>query len=332
MSNQALELATFAHEEPLYNIGAVGRMTGVPLATLRIWERRYGFPKSMRTPGRHRIFSEREVERVRWVKARIDEGMQVSQAVHALEYLERRPTAPLPLPPPNAAEPSTPDREPNVALAAFQARFSDSLLRHDLESADQILGETLVVFRLEDVILSVIRPTLVEIGAGWEQGVVTVATEHLASYYLRQRLLLWLAAGPPPRLVLPVVMACAPGDWHETGLLMLAVLLGRQRWPVTYLGPSLPLADLAAFVRETRPAVVVLAATIEETALALREWPRWLPEAAETGRPAICFGGRIFSVRPELRGMVRGVFLGEGLEDGLATLDRVLRETTGEKL
>ena len=42
-----------ASDEPLYNIGMVARMTGIPVATLRVWERRYGFPNATRTPGGH---------------------------------------------------------------------------------------------------------------------------------------------------------------------------------------------------------------------------------------------------------------------------------------
>lgn len=318
------------NDEPLYNIGIVARMTGVPVATLRAWERRYDFPRSVRTPGGHRIYSEREADRVRWVKSRIDEGMQAGQAVHALAYLEQHAgagtsTHPPPLPRTEAK------RAPSATLAVTQSRFGAAVRAHDLAEADQILAETLVLFPLESVILEVILPTLNALGLGWADGDVSVATEHLASYYIRQRLLMWLAAGPPARPVAPVVLACAPGDWHETGLLMLGVLARRERWPVTYLGPSVPLADLAAFVRQARPNVVVLVATIEESARALAAWPDRIPEAGAAGRPVVCYGGRAFSAWPALREGMRGVYLGDAMEDGLATLTRVLREVTGDR-
>src|SRR5512136_2998353 len=85
-------------EDPLYNIGAVCRMTGIPAATLRIWERRYGFPQSARTPGGHRLYSERDVIGLRWVKTRTEEGMQAGQAVRALQHVQdegRFPQAPV---------------------------------------------------------------------------------------------------------------------------------------------------------------------------------------------------------------------------------------------
>ena len=54
------------NDEPLYNIGVVSRMTGISMATLRAWERRYEFPDSERTAGGHRLYSENDVLRLRW--------------------------------------------------------------------------------------------------------------------------------------------------------------------------------------------------------------------------------------------------------------------------
>ena len=71
-------------DEPIYNIGAVVRMVGIPEATLRAWERRYGFPMPARTDGSHRLYSEGQVRQLQWIKNQIDSGMQVRQAVQAL--------------------------------------------------------------------------------------------------------------------------------------------------------------------------------------------------------------------------------------------------------
>ncbi len=316
-------------EAPLYNIGVVSRMTGVPVATLRVWERRYGFPEAERTPGGHRIYSEREVERLRWVKARIDEGMQTGQAVRALVYLEEQGDTSPPQPPGLGAE-ATPAE--GAAVEAHQRRFVKALLDHDLAAADRLLGEILAVYSLEDIILEVIRPSLVAIGEGWVEGEVSVATEHLASYYVRQRLLAWLDSGPSPRPVPPTILACAPGDWHEDGLLMMAVLLRRRGWPVQYLGPSLPLPDLARFVRRSRPAAIVLVAMLPETGRALLDWPEHLPELAKEGRPPLCFAGRAFGADHDLRDAMQGRFLGSSIEAGLDRLVTILGETTGSRL
>lgn len=314
-----------ASEDPLYNIGVVARMTGIPVGTLRVWERRYDFPESARTPGGHRLYSEKEVMRLRWVKARIDEGMQTGQAIRALQHAEAEGRIPEPAPLLQAPT----SRNVAASLAAFQARLAEALLDHDLGKADQALGEVMAVFPLEDVIFHVVAPVLEEIGEAFLDERISIATEHLATNYLRHRLLMWMHTGPPPHTTAPTVLACAPGELHEGSLLIMGTLLRRQGWPVAYLGQSLPLPDLAAFVKDIKPLAVVLVAMTEEPARALREWPRWMPAAARTGRPVVAYGGHIFAHQPEWRAEMPGEYLGDTLQEGLEALTRILRSAAG---
>jgi MerR family transcriptional regulator, light-induced transcriptional regulator len=304
------------NEEPLFNIGAVSRMTHIPETTLRMWERRYNFPKSTRTAGGHRLFSQQEVVRLEWVKQRLDEGMQVSQAIRALEQPHQKKTVPPHVPATTTSDP------PDI----FRQRLVELLLRHDIEGANQVLGEALILFSIELLILDIIGPTFSDIGEAWSKGQIDIATEHLATNFLRQRLLLWMQTGPPTYQVNPVVLACAPGELHEGGLLMLAVLLRRLRWPVLYLGQTMPLSELAGFVERMEAAALVFVAMSEETARALIDWPYWLPRAAENNKPVVGYGGRIFLEKPELVEQIPGVFLGKTLQDGIEALDRMLHE------
>ncbi len=318
-----------ATEEPLYNIGAVVRMTGVPEATLRVWERRYGFPQPARTQGGHRIYSESQIRQLQWVKAQIDEGLQTRQAIRALQSLEQNGRAPGDV----LISPATVLREErDASLAIFQEHLTQALLIHDVEEADQILGDALALYPLEDLVLDVMRPTLADIGYAWSEGSATVATEHFATYYLRHRLLMWMVTGPVPHPVRPVVLACAPGELHEGSLLIMGTLLRRRRWPIAYLGQSVPLPDLVTFVQDIRPPAVVFVAMTEEPAHELIEWPRWFPEAVQTNRPLMTFGGLIFSEHPEWRDKVPGTFLGTTLQEGIEALDRLLRDVTALRL
>lgn len=319
-------------DEAIYNIGVVSRMTGIPPATLRIWERRYDFPQSERTEGKHRLYSEAEVQRLRWVKSRIDEGMQTRQAIKALESLKESGSAAVQsqamvIP---AATQELTVREPgeDSYIHVLQKRLYRALLSHNTDLADPIFNEAQALYTVEQLILDLVRPTLYEIGVAWERGELKVATEHIASHYLRQRLLMWLHSGPPAYNTSPTALACAPGEWHEGGLLMIGVLLRRRRWPIAYVGQSIPLSDLAKFAEEMTPPVIVLSATRQKSAEALLEWPKWFPDAARTGRPIIGYGGRIFNQSPEWRAKVPGVFLGATLTEGVDNLERILRNAT----
>jgi MerR family transcriptional regulator, light-induced transcriptional regulator len=311
-----------AMAEAIFNIGAVTRMTGIPVTTLHAWERRYGFlHSSARTLGGHRLYSEKDIARLRWVKSQVDSGLTVSRAVIAARTLETDGRLFLPVES-DADSRSRPERSGSPAVSAsLRASLLDTLTHHDLPRADQLMGEMLAFYSPEDLTLDVIGPVLNAIGEAWEQGRITVATEHLASNYLRHRLLMWMVTGPTPRSGNPIILACAPGEWHEGSLLMLGVLLRRQGWPVAYLGQNVPFEDLAVFVEQIQPGVVVLVAMRDESARLLANWPKWIKQAA--GRPLVAFAGREFVIHPELIEQVPGIYLGDRVQDGLKRLEEM---------
>jgi methanogenic corrinoid protein MtbC1 len=179
---------------------------------------------------------------------------------------------------------------------------------------------------LEEIILEVVGPALHDVGSEWEHGRLDIATEHLATNHLRHYLLMWMRVGPPAYSVNPVVLACAPGELHEGSLLMLGVLLRRLRWPVLYLGQTLPLSDLSIFVEDLNPSIVVFASMLYDSALALAEWPHLMPEIAERRHPLICFGGPAYISHPELIERTEGVYLGDTIQEGLQKLNATLHQ------
>ncbi len=304
---------------PLYNIGVVTRVTGVPIATLHAWERRYGFPDAARSAGGHRLYSEKDIARLRWVKSQVDSGLTVSRAVIAARALETNGRLFLP----NESEASQKSQSSRTAFPSLRESLLDALFHHNLPRADQLMGEMLAFYSPEDLTLEVIGPALNAIGEAWEQGHITIATEHLATNYLRHRLLMWMVTGPTPRSGDSIVLACAPGELHEGSLLMLGVLLRRKGWPVAYLGQNVPFHDLAKFIDDIHPSAVVLVAICEEPARALTDWPHWINQVG--GHPIIGFGGRAFIVHPELQGMVPGVYLGTSISEGMTNLVSLLQ-------
>jgi DNA-binding transcriptional MerR regulator len=304
----------------MFNIGAVSRMTNIMEATLRIWERRYNFPQAQRTSGGHRLYSQQDVFRLQWVKTRIDEGMQVSHAIRALKRAEQDGTF---SPVAGAGSVPRPFAE-STSLRSIRTRLFGALKNHDMDEANLIIGEGQALFSLEEIVLEVFGPTLHDIGVAWEHGRIDVATEHLATNLLRHYLLTWLRVGPPAYSVNPVLLACAPGELHEGSLLMLGVLLRRLRWPVLYLGQTMPLESFEMFVEDLAPSLIVFVAMSEETAQSFAEWPRWLPMLSEEEHPQIAFGGLAFVNNPERVKQVQGVYLGDTLQEGIQRLDTML--------
>jgi DNA-binding transcriptional MerR regulator len=299
---------------PLYNIGVVTRVTGVPIATLHTWERRYGFPDAARTAGGHRLYSDKDIARLRWVKSQLESGLTVSRAVIAVRALEAEGRLFLP----NESEAVSRSESTSISSTSLGESLLEALTHHNLVRADQLMGEMLAFTSPENITLDIIGPALNAIGEAWEQGHITIATEHLASNFLRHRLLMWMVTGPTSKPGNPIILACAPGEWHEGSLLIMGVLLRRQGWPVAYLGQNVPFQDLAIFVEEIHPRAVVMVAMVEETVRTLAEWPQWINQVG--GKPVIAFGGRPFILQPELQVKVPGIYLGENIQDGLSNL------------
>lgn len=315
----SVELPAAPMEDAPFSIGPVSAMTGIPEATLRVWERRYQFPRTARSRGGHRHYSHRDVLQLRWVRQQMDAGMGAGQAIRARSVIERDAAVVNSLhevlPPAVAPDPET---------SGAQSHLLTALLAYDGAQATALLDNFMSRFTVQRVVLDIVGPTLSAIGTAWAHEHVDVATEHFASHVLRHRLLTWMQAGPTPHPVRPIVLACAPDELHEGSLLMLGVLLRHLRWPVLYLGQSLPLADIGTLAARVAPALLVFVAMSEASALALAEWPLWLPAHAEPQLPLIGYGGRAFAENPKLAERVPGALLGATLHEGSQRINRIM--------
>lgn len=295
-----------ASDAPLYNTAAVVRRTGVPAVTFRAWERRYGFPKPHRDPAGQRLYSERDIQAIRWLSEQTAQGVAASRAVAMLRG--------------GFASPEEAQAPPRGARSfdALRRDLSEALLAFATARAEAVLAEAFALFSVEDVCLHLLEPVLVEVGDRWHAGELSVADEHYASTFVRTRLFSLLHAYE--RLedrAPPIVTACAPGEWHEVGILLVSVFLARRGYAVRYLGPNLPLEGLAHVVRQHRPALVILSAQSAETARELVG----AAAAIRTGRPPhprLAFGGQAFNLDPGLREAVEGTYVGP---DAAATAD-----------
>jgi len=300
-------------------------MTGLSMATLRAWERRYGFPELERTEGGHRLYSEQDIIELRWVQARIEEGMQTAQSIQALRrQVEMRHLIPL------TASPNFPPVDETVHTDFYEVfldRLFDALVnKRDLGLADELFNEALAVASPEHIILKSVTPLLTRIGEGWQADDVSISGEHFATNYLRQKLLFWMLTGPPPITRQPVVLACAPGELHEGSLLVLGAILRRRRYAVAYLGQSVPTGDLEGFVLEMKAPLVVLVAMLEDAAVQMVSWSRNHLEKSGSRFPAIGYGGKAFIERPDMQKEMSGVYLGDTLEEGIQNIERLLRQ------
>jgi methanogenic corrinoid protein MtbC1 len=228
------------------NIAALARRTGVPAHTLRKWEQRYGVLHPARTAGGQRRYDEADVARITWLRDRLRDGYRISEAAALLAA---------------SPVPARTGGELREALAAAVAAT-------DAEGIEALLDQALALLPLGEALEDVVRPALVTTGERWERGEVSVAQEHLLSAAVRARIIRLLAERRPP-VRGRAVLACAPGERHELGLLMLAALLCSDGWGVAYLGAETPAQDALAFAEATEARLLCLSVTMPQHVEAL---------------------------------------------------------------
>jgi DNA-binding transcriptional MerR regulator len=209
------------------NIAALAQRTGVAPDTLRKWEQRYGILQPERTPGGQRRYSERDVARVEWLRARLTEGYRIGEAALLLGKADR-PAA----------------RTPSEHVDAILAAATDG----DVGEIGVRLDQAFALHKLESVFAEVIEPLLREVGKRWQAGELDVAQEHLVSEAVRARLG-HLVGDSGGGVRGAAVLACAPNERHELGLMMLAIALRNDGWQVAYVGADTPLDDALALAR-----------------------------------------------------------------------------------
>lgn len=320
-------------DTPLYAAAAVARQTGVPVVTLRAWERRYGFPAPRRANGGRRLYTQRDIWTLRELRAQTRQGVPISRAIALLgeatpparsSQRTAQPLSPESEPEAHPVSPESERERQTPKLATFARQLLEALLDFAPARADAVLVQALSELSIEDVCLRVMQPTLNEIGRRWHIGEASVAQEHFATGVLRARLASLLQHALVSAEQPEILAACPPAEWHELGLLMICLFLARRGHSVRYLGANLPAEDLAAAVRQVAPRVVVLSAQTEASAehlIDVIEQLRHLPPP----QPALAYGGWAFNTRPELRVRVAGIFLGPDASSAVATIQDLVR-------
>ena len=310
-----LDEVTRASDRPTYNTAAAERRAGLRSATFRAWERRYGFPTPGRLPGNQRLYSDRDLAALRWLKRRTQERMAISHAIRLL--LDRLGQGPAPAAPPTGGRrPAALTDELERALAAF-----------DTPRASAVLTEAFALYPIEVVCQKVLAPMLVQVGERWHRGELSVAAEHFATAFVRRKLFALIDVHETGRGRALVFTACASDEWHEVGILMVSLFLVRRGFRVAYLGPSLTTAGLAETLQGQRPDLLCVSATAEESAARLPELVE-VVESVPPPRVVFAYGGRVFA-DPARRAAVRGIYLGPDAASAVATVERLLAERDG---
>jgi methanogenic corrinoid protein MtbC1 len=219
-------------------IAAVEQATGIARATLRIWERRYGFPHPGRDLRDERCYQAEEVEKLRLIAALVARGLRPGRLVPmAAEQLA-------------ALAGATADPKPSAPSAGGNGedQVLGLLRRHDTEGLAGHLEESIRSLGLAGFIMQRMPALNEQVGACWARGMLQVYEEHLYTEVVAQLVHHALAQLPAAGAAARphVLLATFSAEAHGLGLLMAQALLAAQGCHCTSLGVRLPVAQLVS--------------------------------------------------------------------------------------
>ena len=308
---------------PAFNLKVVLKETGLAADTLRAWERRYGLPMPQRSAGGHRLYSQRDIETIRWLMKRQEEGLSISRAVDMWNEQLASGTDPLADTVQTTLVPASAvpfKYQPETTLDSIREDWIRACMEFSETTAEQTLNQAFSMFPVESVCLEVLQRGMSEIGERWYQNRVSVQQEHFASALAMRRLDALLSASPYPTRNQTVVVGCPPDEWHTFTPLLLALLLRRRGLNIIYLGANVPTEQFANTVQNLKADLVILVAQQLLTAATLQN----TAQALASKNIHVAFGGRIFSVHPEMPHSIAGYFLGHYLPTAVEHVELIL--------
>ena len=221
----------------LYSIGVVERDTGIGRDTLRVWERRYGFPEPVRNEKGERKYSEMQLRRLQRIRRLLDRGMRPGKLLPLSEDALNKLEAGL--------QPETPQQLDATVSAILEA----------IRSADA--GQVEILFRkqyekkgMKGFVLNTVVPLLNTVGELWISGQLQVFQEHFLSQQLIRFLNTEIAKIPKSADAPLVLLATLPGEEHTLGLLMVSAMLSSAGISAINLGGEVPMDQIVRAVEQ----------------------------------------------------------------------------------
>ncbi len=303
--------------EVQYPIKVVARLTGLSAHVIRIWEQRYRAVEPQRTPTKRRLYSQGQIERLNLLR-------DATHAGHSIGQVAQLPTDKLGKL--VAASPHLRAGAPRAATeapksASFHEECVAAIQSLDAHALDDALKRGATALGALGLLQRVVAPLTQTVGDLWREGTLTSAHEHFASAAIR--VFLGNVAKPFGAMDnAPVLVVATPaGQVHELGALLVGAIAANLGWQVTYLGASLPAAEIAGAAQQRRALAVALSLVYPEDDPRLEGELNLLRESLPAEVKLLAGGRAMPAYRDALERV--GALPMENLAQLGATLDRV---------
>jgi MerR family transcriptional regulator, light-induced transcriptional regulator len=239
-----------SHPKVALSIAAVERDTGLLKDTLRVWERRYGFPNPDRDSFGERAYSLDQVEKLRVIRRLIDAGHRpgriMALSVEQLQLLANEVTSA----PRSMAEAE--QEHTDLQL------YIDLIKEHKVEELRRSLGQSLMRQGMESFVIEVAAPLNRMVGDAWARGYLEIFEEHIYTESMQIILRNSIGSLPQPTKKPRILLTTFPQEPHGLGLLMAEALMVLEGARCVSLGTMTPIWDIVLAATSQSVDVVAL--------------------------------------------------------------------------
>ncbi|MEE2730440.1 MAG: MerR family transcriptional regulator [Pseudomonadota bacterium] len=259
----------------MHTIQSVAEKTGLTPDVIRIWERRYNVVAPERTPSNQRLYSDQDIERLSLLRRVTEQGRRIS-AVAALSNEELR----------DITASTIPSSRPAANLAVNQtiAEAIDAIIELNPVRLEQTLHQAFVGMGSVGFMLHFLYPLMEQVGELWRSGAARTCQEHFSSAHVRSFLGRFMLEANTDAHGPRIIVATLPGQLHELGATMSAVVAAQSGWNVIYLGAAVPLEEVmfCAEDKAARAVAISLGYPMDDPSIPLQL------EQLERGLPTQC--------------------------------------------
>jgi DNA-binding transcriptional MerR regulator/methylmalonyl-CoA mutase cobalamin-binding subunit len=267
------------------SIQMASQLSGLSPHVIRIWERRYNALNPSRTDTNRRMYCDEAIERLKLLRELTEGGHRIGNVARLpTEELKKLSDQLLTRGHANTttstfsvdATPSLDKPEDFIRLGLEASKVYDSdRLRRLLQRARQQFGQ-------RGMLHHVICPLIESIGREWQAGNLRPAHEHVATSVVRELLMTPVPGSQTAEGAPEIIITTPAGEMHELGAMLAASSARDLGWKITYLGPNLPIEEIAACARARKAQAVALSVVYPEkcpiTEDKLRRLRQLLPE------------------------------------------------------
>lgn len=245
------------------SIKTVSRRTGLTSHVIRAWERRYQAIEPERSQGRHRKYTERDVERLNLLTQAVRTGQLISR-VAKMTNEELRSILENSIPDTHKGLHSEAPPEPGTLIESTWRQTLEAIRNLDSHLFESALQGALVSFGDQGVLRRIVAPMARTVGLLWNTGRMTAAQEHF--FTATARAFIWnltrqyTVDESAPR----IVVGTPAGQLHELGAVIASAAAANAGWKVAFIGPNLPAFELAGAVQTVNATVLLLSIVYPE--------------------------------------------------------------------